>query len=96
MFVELWHHGDPSDDVRNDYLADLAREQKVGLLCTNGVHYATPSRRHLAWAMSAIRSRRSLDLIDGWLPGHGSAHLLSGSEQARWVSRYPGVVEAAA
>jgi len=96
VFVELWHHGDPSDDVRNDYLADLAREQKVGLLCTNGVHYATPSRRHLAWAMSAIRSRRSLDQIDGWLPGHGSAHLRSGSEQARWFSRYPGVVEAAA
>jgi error-prone DNA polymerase len=96
VFVELWHHGDPSDDARNDYLADLARDQKVGLLCTNGVHYATPSRRHLAWAMSAIRSRRSLDQIDGWLPGHGSAHLRSGSEQARWFSRYPGVVEAAA
>ena len=96
VFVELWCHGDPFDDARNDYLADLAREQKVGLLCTNGVHYATPSRRHLAWAMSAIRSRRSLDQIDGWLPGHGSAHLRSGSEQARWFSRYPGVVEAAA
>ena len=96
VFVELWHHGDPSDDARNDRLADLALEQKVGLLCTNGVHYATPSRRHLAWAMSAIRSRRSLDEIDGWLPGHGSAHLRSGLEQARWFSRYPGVVEAAA
>ena len=96
VFVELWHHGDPSDDARNDRLADLALEQKVGLLGTNGVHYATPSRRHLAWAMSAIRSRRSLDEIDGWLPGHGSAHLRSGLEQARWFSRYPGVVEAAA
>ncbi len=96
VFVELWHHGDPSDDARNDCLADLALEQKVGLLCTNGVHYATPSRRHLAWAMSAIRSRRSLDEIDGWLPGHGSAHLRSGSEQARWFSRYPGVVKTAA
>jgi len=96
VFVELWHHGDPSDDARNDRLADSALEQKVGLLCTNGVHYATPSRRHLAWAMSAIRSRRSLDEIDGWLPGHGSAHLRSGLEQARWFSRYPGVVEAAA
>ena len=96
VFVELWRHGDPSDDARNDCLADLALEQKVGLLCTNGVHYATPSRRHLAWAMSAIRSRRSLDEIDGWLPGHGSAHLRSGSEQARWFSRYPGVVKTAA
>ncbi|HAF67507.1 MAG TPA: error-prone DNA polymerase, partial [Acidimicrobiaceae bacterium] len=75
VFVELWKHGDPSDDARNDRLADLAIEQKVGLLCTNGVHYAVPSKRYLAKAMSAIRSRRSLDQIDGWLPGNGSAHL---------------------
>lgn len=96
VFVELWNHGDPSDEARNDCLADLAIEQKVGLLCTNGVHYAVPSKRHLARAMSAIRSRRSLDQIDGWLPGHGSAHLRSGIEQQRWFSRYLGVVETAA
>ena len=93
VFVELWRHGDPSDDVRNDYLADLAAEQKVGLLCTNAVHYATPTQRHLAKAMSAIRSRQSLDQIDGWLPGNGSAHLRSGVEQKLWFARYPGVVE---
>ena len=96
VFVELWNHGDPSDDARNDRLADLATEQKVGLLCTNGVHYAVPSKRHLARAMSAIRSRRSLDQIDGWLPGNGAAHLRSGAEQRRWFSRYFGVVETAA
>ena len=96
VFVELWNHGDPSDDARNDCLADLAIEQKVGLLCTNGVHYAVPSKRHLARAMSAIRSRRSLDQIDGWLPGNGSAHLRSGIEQRRWFSHYSGVVETAA
>ena len=96
VFVELWNHGDPSDDSRNDRLADLAAEQKVGLLCTNGVHYAVPSKRRLAKAMAAIRSRRSLDEINGWLPGHGSAHLRSGIEQQHWFSHYPGVVETAA
>ena len=93
VFVELWRHGDPFDDARNDYLADLAAEQKVGLLCTNAVHYATPTQRHLARAMSAIRSRKSLEQIDGWLPGNGSAHLRSGVEQKLWFARYPGVVE---
>ena len=77
-------------------MADLAAEQKVGLLCTNSVHYAVPSKRRLAKAMAAIRSRRSLDEINGWLPGHGSAHLRSGIEQQHWFSHYPGVVETAA
>ncbi|MDP7068310.1 MAG: error-prone DNA polymerase [Acidimicrobiales bacterium] len=96
VFVELWRHGDPSDDARNDCLSDLAVEQKVGLLCTNAVHYAVPTQRHLARAMSAIRSRQSLDQIDGWLPANGSAHLRSGVEQKLWFARYPGVVERSA
>src|SRR5690606_881893 len=60
------------------------------------VHYATPARRRLATALAAVRARRSLDELDGWLPAHGAAHLRSGAEQARRFRRYPGAVEAAA
>ncbi len=95
VFVELWSHGEPEDDARNDSLAALAKQHNVGLLCTNVVHYAVPAQRYLARAMAAIRSRRSLDQIDGWLPANGSAHLRSGVEQRQWFSRYPGVVETA-
>ena len=38
-------------------------------VATNNVHYATPARRPLATALAAVRARRSLDEIDGWLPG---------------------------
>ena len=60
------------------------------------MHYAQPSRRTLATALAAVRARRSLDEIDGWLPAGAGAHLRSGVEQARRFARYPGVVEMAA
>ena len=66
------------------------------VVATNNVHYATPARRRLATALAAVRARRSLDELDGWLPAHGAAHLRSGAEQARRFRRYPGAVETAA
>src|SRR5262249_32972254 len=63
---------------------------------TNNVHYHHPARRPLATALAAVRARRSLDDIDGWLPAAAAAHLRGGSEQARRFARSPGVVERAA
>src|SRR5262245_32193813 len=96
VVVELCHHGDPVDSVRNDRLARLAVEAGVGLVATNNVHYATPDRRRLATALAAVRARRSLDGLAGWLPAAGTAHLRSGDEQARRFARWPGAVERAA
>ncbi|MBW3606067.1 MAG: error-prone DNA polymerase [Actinobacteria bacterium] len=92
--VELWDHGDPLDTARNDALADLATRGSVETVVTNNVHYATPRRWRLASAQAAIRARRSLDELDGWLPAAGTAHLRSGEEQAARFARYPGAVEA--
>ena len=96
VVVELWDHGDPLDSARNDALG-RDRRARAGIECvaTNNVHYATPARRPLATALAAVRARRSLDEIDGWLPGGAGAHLRSGAEQARRFARYPGVVERA-
>ncbi len=94
--VELWDHGDPLDSHRNDALAEIATDMRVDLVATNNVHYATPKRHPLYTALTAVRARRSLDEIDGWLPPAGTAHLRSGAEQARRFARYPGVVERAA
>ncbi len=94
--VELWDHGDPLDSARNDALATLALRAGVDLVATNNVHYATPARRPLATALAAVRARRSLDEIDGWLPPSAAAHLRSGAEMAARLARYPGIVERAA
>jgi error-prone DNA polymerase len=96
VHVELWDHGDPLDTARNDTLAQLAVARDVSLIATNNVHYAVPAKRRLATALAAVRARRSLVEIDGWLPGGAGAHLRSGAEQARRFARYPGVVETAA
>ncbi|MEO6988250.1 MAG: PHP domain-containing protein, partial [Aquihabitans sp.] len=96
VLVELWDHGDPTDSVRNDALAELAVRSGVGCVATNNVHYADPSQRQLATALAAVRSRRSLEDLDPWLPAAATAHLRSGAEQHRRFARYPGVVELAA
>ncbi len=95
--VELWDHGDPLDSARNDGLAEVAVRLGVDVVATNNVHYATPSRRRLATALAAVRARRSLDEIDGWLPGRRP-----GPTCARATSRpaaspaIPGAVDRAA
>ena len=94
--VELTDHGDPYDDDRNDALHELARSRRLEVVATNNVHYATPSRRRLATALAAVRARRSLDDMDGWLPAAGTAHLRSGAEMRRRFAAYPGAVENAA
>jgi error-prone DNA polymerase len=94
--VELTSHGDPFDDDRNDVLAELAANRGLPVVATGNVHYATPGRRKLAAALAAVRARRGLDEIDGWLPAAGTAHLRSGAEMARRFAAYPGAVEQAA
>jgi error-prone DNA polymerase len=96
VVVELCDHGDPLDSARNDALATLAVRAGLPLVATNNVHYAMPARRRLATALAAVRARRSLDDLAGWLPAGGGAHLRSGDEQARRFARWPGAVELAA
>ena len=94
--VELWDHGDPVDTVRNDALAELACRAGVDFIATNNVHYAHPSRRPLATALAAVRARRPLSELEGWLPAAATACLRSGAEQERRFARWPGAVARAA
>ena len=90
--VELWDHGDPLDTARNDALALLAAEWGVDAVATNNVHYATPAGFRLATTLAAIRARRPLTELEGWLPSAPSACLRGPAEQLRRFARWPGVV----
>jgi len=90
--VELTDHGRPTDSRDNDLLARIAADQGLATVATGNVHYATPGRHRVADAMAAVRARRSLDEIAGWLPASPAAHLHSGDEMARRFARYPGAV----
>jgi error-prone DNA polymerase len=89
--AELTFHDQPGDDERNDLLAGLADAAGVGVVATGNVHYAAPARARLAETLAAIRARRSLAEMDGWLPATGAAYLRSGAEMSHRLRRFPGV-----
>ncbi|MDG4765310.1 error-prone DNA polymerase [Solwaraspora sp. WMMD406] len=94
--VELTDHGHPDDGDRNDALAALARARGLPTVASGNVHYAAPARHRMAAVLAAIRARRGLDDIDGWLPAAGTAHLRSGAEMAARFADYPDAVARAA
>ncbi|MBG6058752.1 error-prone DNA polymerase [Cryobacterium sp. MP_M5] len=92
VYVELFDHGNQLDSSTNDALAALAERAGLPLLATNNVHYASPEHARLAATVAAVRARRSLDELDGWLPATAGAHLRAGDEMAARFRRYPGAV----
>jgi error-prone DNA polymerase len=93
VVVELFDHGDPLASSHNDVLAAIAESRGLMIVATGNVHYATPEEYPLASSLAAVRSRRSLDEIDGWLPASAGSHLRSGEEMAARFARYPGAIE---
>ncbi|QXJ20357.1 error-prone DNA polymerase [Actinomadura graeca] len=94
VFVELVDHDRPGDDDRNDALSELASRVGVDAVASNNVHFAAPGpEARLAQAMAAVRARRGLDDMAGWLPAGGTAHLRSGAEMEARLARFPGVRE---
>ncbi len=92
VVVELFDTGDPLDGPANDALAALAGRRGLRAVATSNAHVANPAGRRLATAVAAVRARRSLDEMDGWLPASVS-HLRSGAEQRARFARFPGAVE---
>ena len=90
--VELIDHHLPADTSRNRILAGLAADRGLPIVATNNVHYATPAQHKLAAALAAVRARRDLDTMDGWLPPSGMAFLRSGAEMTARFQRYDGAV----
>src|SRR5215469_16983598 len=93
VVIELTSHDQPADDERNDALYELGMSTGTAVIATGNVHYASPPDARLAQVLAAIRARRSLDEMDGWLAASGTAYLRSGAEMARRLRRYPGVRE---
>ena len=96
VVVELTHALDPLADERYDALTQLADEAGLPVVATTAAHYHGPLRRPLATVTAAVRARRSLDEMDGWLPGWADQQLRSGEEMAARFARWPGAVEATA
>ncbi|GAA1936897.1 error-prone DNA polymerase [Nocardioides marmoribigeumensis] len=82
----------PGADTTNATLARLAAAHGLDVVAAGNVHHATPERHRLASAMAAVRARRSLAELDGWLDLSGSGHLRSGAEMQDALAAHPGAV----
>jgi error-prone DNA polymerase len=91
--VELNCHHLPGDDERNDSLFGVAIMAGADTIATGNVHYAAPAQARLGQVLAAIRARRSLAEMDGWLAAVGTSYLRSGDEMTLLLRRYPGVFE---
>jgi error-prone DNA polymerase len=92
VVVELVDHGLPEDTDRNELFAGMAADRGLAITATNQVHYARYRDGKLAAAMAAVRARRALADMAGWLPPSFAAHLRSGEEMAHRFGRFPGAV----
>src|SRR5215468_11040954 len=90
VIIELASHDLPDDDEHNDILYQLAEATGTEVVATSNVHYAAPGDARLAQALAAVRARRSLDEMDGWLAASGAAYIRSGAEMAHRLRHYPG------
>ncbi|KRC50310.1 MULTISPECIES: error-prone DNA polymerase [unclassified Nocardioides] len=92
VVVEVIASSQPGADETNELLARVADDRRLPVVATGNVHHATPEGRRLAAAMAAIRARRSIAELEGWLDLSGGAHLRSGEEMLRLFGRRPEVV----
>ncbi|MEE8330371.1 MAG: error-prone DNA polymerase [Acidimicrobiia bacterium] len=95
FYVELWHHGMPEDDPRNDLMAEAARRLNAPTIATNNAHYHDRSQADLSEVLAAIGGRRDLDANDGYRPASDERYLKSPQEMEQRFVRYPGAVRRA-
>ncbi|MGH8958295.1 MAG: PHP domain-containing protein, partial [Acidimicrobiia bacterium] len=95
FYIELWHHGMPEDDARNDLIWEVAGRLNLGVVATNNVHYHRRQEADLSEVLSAIGGRRSLDQADGFRPATDERYLKSPEEMGRRFERYPGSIMSA-
>ncbi|TWG97820.1 error-prone DNA polymerase [Nocardioides sp. J9] len=92
VVVELITSDLPGADETNELLARIADDRRLPAVATGNVHHATPDGRRLAAAMAAVRARRSIAELEGWLDLSGGAHLRSGAEVLERFGHRPDVV----
>ena len=96
LHVELWHHGMPEDDHRNDLMWEVAGKLGVSAVATNQVHYRDRADAYLSEALAAIGGRRTLTAADGFRPATDERYLKHPHEMTTRFARYPGAVARAA
>lgn len=96
LHLELWHHGLPEDDPRNDLMWEVSQRLRIPTVATNQVHHAVREDAYLADVLAAIGGRCDLNSIDSFRLGTDERFLKSSEEMSARFARYPGSVDRAA
>jgi error-prone DNA polymerase len=92
VHLELWHHGMPEDDPRNDLMWEVSQKLALPVVASNQVHYHQRKDAYLSEVLAAIGGRRTLALADGFRPASDERFLKHPGEMAVRFARYPGAV----
>jgi error-prone DNA polymerase len=90
--MEMWHHGMPEDDARNDLMWEVSQKLGLSAVATNQVHYHDRADAYLSEVLAAVGGRRTLTEADGFRPASDERYLKHPREMEWRFSRYPGVV----
>ena len=96
LYLEVWDHRMPGDDLRNDVVAEVSARLRIPLVATNNVHYHDRSEANIAEVLAAVGGRRDLDEGYGHWPATDERYLKSPAEMVGRMARYPGAVSHAA
>ncbi|REK20306.1 MAG: DNA polymerase III subunit alpha [Actinobacteria bacterium] len=92
LHLELWHHGMPEDDARNDLMWEVGGKLALSTVATNQVHYHKRSDAYLSEVLAAIGGRRTLAVADGFRPATDERYLKTAGEMVERFRPYPGAV----
>src|SRR5256714_3613904 len=93
VFVELQRHFVRGEERINRELIDLARANRLPLVATNGVQYASPYGREVLDVFACIREHTHLDAAGKLLTQNAERHLKSDREMHAIFADLPEAIE---
>ena len=89
VYAELQRHFNRDEEARNQAVIELARHNHLPLLATNGVCYATQTRREVADVFTCIRNHERLETAGRLLAQNSERQLKSGAAMAQLFADLP-------
>jgi error-prone DNA polymerase len=93
VFVEVQRHLRRGEELRIRQLADLACSERLPLLATNGVQYATPQQRSVLDVFTCARHHTHLDAAGQLLSANGERYLKSAAEMTELFIDRPEAID---
>lgn len=89
VYAELQRHFTRDEEARNQFIVELARSNKLPLLATNGVCYATRLRREVADVFTCLRNHVRLETAGRLLARNSERFLKSPTSMAELFADLP-------